>query len=286
MDMTLLTSHCDAQVRAWAGECDSRFQMLEERLHQIERLVMSFSNEFEARVIELEHQAQAAFTPSTTGSSATGISIEAQPSAKEKDDRLMTVLGLKSKVAVLESRIAMVDKDLQAEQATTQELSAKLRESLRVCEEQVAAFSAFSSITALEKLGSKLQKEVGDHCYKSAEIVLALKEQVEAQSEALKAQKPEWSNGSHDITQLKQLRADLDDEVKARCYNDAQIINRTSKEAAEIRTWSIQELARLQVEWQEQEASRHKLQKLEWRDHCRKMQATVDSVAAYVFANN
>ena len=63
------------------------------------------------------------------------------------------------------------------------------------------------------------------------------------------------------VTEIVQLRADLEEEIRSRCYRDAQILTRNARELEEIRTWSVKELGRLQAEWQATETIRHDAQK-------------------------
>jgi len=177
----------------------------------------------------------------------------------------------------------------------------KLQETL------IKALSVKTSIT-LDALGLGLQKDaVYIQSLENAETCVASKNQVKTHAvtklrsssdstEASTADAAEVEqygvmerlavNVIEKVTEITQLRADLEEEIRSRCYHDAQIIARNVTELEEIRAWSVKEHGRLQAEWQATETIRHDDQKKAWHEHCIKMQATVDCVSAYVFAND
>jgi hypothetical protein len=173
----------------------------------------------------------------------------------------------------------------------------------------IKALSVKTSI-ALDALGFGLQKDaVYIQSLENAETCVASKDQLKTHIEAVAelrqssdsteastadaAEVEQYGvmerlavNVIEKVTEIAQLRADLEEEIRSRCYRDAQILTRNVRELAEIRTWSVKELGRLQAEWQATETIRHDAQGKAWHEHCIKMQATVDCVSAYVFAND
>jgi hypothetical protein len=241
------------------------------------------------------------------------IGLQQQQQANAMDEHHTRLMGrlalLECRLAVMENTMCEVQFQSQEEQPPRQSASQPLIKALFSVQEQpprqsasqplIKALSVKTSI-ALDALGLGLQKDaLYIQSLENAETCVASKDQLKTHIEAVAelrqssdsteastadaAEVEQYGvmerlavNVIEKVTEIAQLRADLEEEIRSRCYQDAQILARNVTELAEIRAWSVKELGRLQAEWQATETIRHDAQKEVWHDHCFKMQATVD----------
>merc|ERR1719174_1185361 len=193
----------------------------------------------------------------------------------------------------LQGGISELRSQFQEEQAARQQLTSQSQD-WKMLDALVA-----ENKVAIENLSATLQQENLENSYKNVEMIAkrgsGLHEQVMLEVSTLhKDLKFQMGcsrvdgvgdTGGVEFTAFEQLKADLDEEIRLRCYNDAQIVARISRQLSEVRAWSVKELKHLQASWEQSEENRHQIQKQEWLEHCRKMQSHVDAVTSYMFSS-
>lgn len=307
----VLTVHCESQFKAafssinvLSASCEERFRAFEERLQKmhdtVTRELPSTSRSSEALVeqhlkdIEERLQEISSVRPSLPASSPENRIEGTEQSGQNRVEE--EVLKLSVQLQAMNEEVVKLSIQLQGERGARQQLSAHIAAQVAQLEAHVSPRTPNERYD-IEKLKAELQLEAQELRCRNAEMIaqstneLAEARQQFAQDAAARIEKLEAdirfripiADRDRSTADIEKLMADLDHEVRERCYKDAEIIARNARELAEIRKWSISELGRLQAQWEVTESTRHHLQQKDLVETCSRMQANIDSLSEVIF---
>lgn len=336
---------------------EKRFRGFEQRFEQMDVGVSSLSTAIEARLQEIEHNAQTHEKNSQTQSQEVRQQIAEVLADTSKDSsghgalhdqqfegiearlQQMTLdvsalagqmtLDVSALAGSLEGRLRTIEDSAQAQEEVTKltaqmqgEQGARQHLAQHVAAQIGQLEAKLSSLSPklnedrhtldIEKLRSELGQEIWEQGCKNAEQItcefananefarsacskefaeakrqldLHVSTQLETMELRLRPCTPREAGEAKDrpATDIQELSEDLEQEVRVRCHNEAEIIARSSRELAEMRKWSVEELGRLQAAWELSETSRNNFMKRDLLDCCGRMQANIDALSQSIF---